>query len=132
MTVGAALGITCSLRRSGNEQNDFAAAEIGIGSRASEVLPQRTAIDGLMHLGNFARDRGAARLAENFRAILEGVAHAMRRFIEHQRARLVYQRLETLALCGASSREESLVTEAVRGRPADRQRRDGCARSRDR
>src|ERR1700680_909209 len=132
MAVGAALSTTRSLRRSGNEQNDLAAAEVGIVSRASEVLPQRTAIDGLMHLGNFARDRGAARLAENFRALLEGVAHAMRRFIEHQRARFVHQRLETLAPRGASSRKKSLETEAVRGQPADRQRSDGCARSRDR
>ena len=77
-----------------------------------------------MHLGDFARDHGIALAAENCGAILQRPLHAMRRFIEHQGARLVRERLQPLAPGGAARRQKPFETKAVRRQPADRQRGD--------
>ena len=74
-------------------------------------------------LRDLARKRRAARGAEARRAILERLAHAVRRFVEHQRARLRGQFIQPRAPGGAARRQESFEAEPVRRQ---------CARSRAR
>ena len=83
-----------------------------------------------MQFGDFAHHHGAALCAENRRAILQHVAHAVRCLVQHQGARFLRKRLQSLASGGAARRQKPFETEPVRRQSGDRQRRDRRARSR--
>src|ERR1700719_2820208 len=84
-----------------------------------------------MQLGCLAHHRGATRFAEGGYAIFQCLAHAMRRFIDHQRARFFCQRFQPEPARRAARRQKALETEPVRGQCADRERGNRGARSRN-
>jgi hypothetical protein len=80
--------------RPAHDQHDFAARKIRIARGPRRQFPQRTAIRRLMQLGNFPRHVAVSRRQTRPRNPPTS-RHPVRRFIEHQRPRLILQRIQS-------------------------------------
>ena len=105
-----------------HHDGDLAALEVLLHLCPREQLLQRAAVDGLVRLGELARHHRRAPGAELRRHIGERLHDAVRRFEEHQRARLRREGSQRRTPLALARGQEALEAEALGRQPRDRER----------
>src|SRR6202140_5117159 len=96
-----------------HHKRHLTAFKVVLGLRACQQLAQRAAVDGLVRLGELARDDRLTVAAELRRHVSEHRDDAMRGFEKNQRAGLACESGERLAPLVRARRQKALETESV-------------------